>query len=205
MAQEQNFKTSLTVGFMNIRGQSKLNTEKQLQIEAFLKQYKCDILHLQETNIEHETFSSCSFISNNYNIIQNNCLSQYGTSSLVKSEFVVENVRCDSEGRALIFDVGEITFANLYFNSGTDAIARAGREKICSEVLPNLLINSKENGCAGGDLNCIIDKKDATKYPEAKMSKCLQRLVKVRNWKDSFRCLHPATLKFSRFYEKFQG
>ena len=63
------FKSSITVGFMNIKGQSRLNTEKQLQIEAFLKQYKCDILHLQETNIEQETFSTCSYICNNYDSI----------------------------------------------------------------------------------------------------------------------------------------
>ena len=33
------------------------------------------------------------------------------------------------------------------------------------------------------------------------MSKCLQRLVKLRNWKDSYRDLYPSTQKFSRFYE----
>ena len=110
-------------------------------------------------------------------------------------------MRCDSEGRVLLFDIGQMTFANLYFNSGTDAIARAGREKLCSEVLPNLLINSKDIGCAGGDLNCIIEKKDATKFPDAKMSKCLQRLVKLKGWSDSFRILHPTSLKYSRFYE----
>ena len=183
MNQKSTFKSSINVGFMNIRGQSKLNIEKQLQIEDFLKQQKCDILHLQETNIEHETFSTCSYLSNNYNILQNNSLSQYGTSSLVKTEFIVENVRCDSEGRVLIFDVSQM--------SGTDATARAAREKICSEVLPNLMINSKESGCAGGDLNCIIEKKDATKHPEAKMSNCLRRLVKARDWSDSFIHLHP--------------
>ena len=123
MNQKSTFTSSITVGFMNIRGQSKLNIEKQLQIE------KCDILHLQETNIEHETFSTCSYISNNYNILQNNSLSQYGTFSIVKTEFLVENIRCDSEGRVLIFDVSQMTFANLYLNSGTDATARAGREK----------------------------------------------------------------------------
>ena len=33
------------------------------------------------------------------------------------------------------------------------------------------------------------------------MSRCLQRLVKVNGWSDSFRNLHPTTLKYSRFYE----
>ena len=120
---------------------------------------------------------------------------------MVKSDFLVENIRCDSQGRVLIFDVGQMTFANLYLNSGTDSIARAGREKVCSEVLPNLLINSKEYGCAESDFNCIIDKKDGTKKPESKMSKCLQRLVKMKNWKDSYREIFPSTTKYSRFYE----
>ena len=74
MEQKTGFKASIKVGFMNIRGQSKLNIEKQLQIENFLKQQNCDILHLQETNIEPETFSTCSFIFNNYEILQNNSL-----------------------------------------------------------------------------------------------------------------------------------
>ena len=53
---------SITVGFMNIKGQSRLNIEKQIQIEDFLRKYNCDILNLQETNIETETFSTCNFM-----------------------------------------------------------------------------------------------------------------------------------------------
>ena len=119
---EPNLKSStdnlsrIKVGFMNIRGQSGLKIEKQLQIEEFVKRFKCDILHLQESNIEDETFSTCNYICSNYNILQNNNLSQYGTSSLVKSEFIIENLRCDTQGRALVFDVGQLTFDNIYFN-----------------------------------------------------------------------------------------
>ena len=118
---------------------------------------------------------------------------------------MIENVRCDSDGRVLVFDINQLTFANLYFHSGTDAAARAGREKLCGLIIPNILINSKGHGCTGGDLNCIIEKKDATKYPEAKMSKCLERLVKVRNWKDSFRSLHPTAQTYSRYYDTSRG
>ena len=130
-----NLRNSLIVGFLNIRGQSKLYIEKQLQIEEFLKQYKCDILHLQEINIEDETFSNCHIISSNYNILQNNSINKYGTASLVKNDLEVENIRCDTEGRALVFDVNDMTFANMYFHSGTYAISRSGRGKMCSEVL----------------------------------------------------------------------
>ena len=92
------FKASIRIGFMNIKGQSKLKIEKQIQIETFLKQFKCDVLHLQETNIESDTFSTCSYIYNNYNIFQNNSINKYGTSSLVKSDLLVENIKCDTEG-----------------------------------------------------------------------------------------------------------
>ena len=205
MEQQNEFNTvnrsSLRIGFMNIRGQSGLQIRKQVQIEAFVRRHDCDILHLQEANIESETFSSCDFISSNYNIFSNNSVSKYGTASLVKSGLMVENVRCDTEGRVIIFNIGQLTFTNIYLHSGTDGQSRAGRERICSEVLPNLLINSKLTGCAGGDFNCINDKKDATNHPEAKMSRCLQRLVKVNNWSDSYRAVHPTTLAYSRYYE----
>ena len=132
------FRNSIIIGFMTIRGQSRLNTDKQIQIEDFLKKYKCDILNLQETDIQPETFSTCKYTSSNYNILANNSTTNYGTSSLVKSEFVVENIKYDSDGRVMIFDIDHMTFGNMYFNSGTDSIARRGRDKLCSEVLPNI-------------------------------------------------------------------
>ena len=47
---------TLTVGFLNILGQSKLKQAKQDQIQFILQQNKIDILHLQETNIS-ESFN----------------------------------------------------------------------------------------------------------------------------------------------------
>ena len=58
--------------FMNIRGQTGLNISKQIQIENFIKSYKVDILNCQEINISDETFSTCNFISSQYDIISNN-------------------------------------------------------------------------------------------------------------------------------------
>ena len=67
----------LTITYMNIRGQTGLKIEKQVQIEAFIKQYKVDILHLQEVNIDRDSFSSCDFITSNFNILQNNSINKY--------------------------------------------------------------------------------------------------------------------------------
>ena len=191
----------LSVAYLNIRGQSGLTIVKQLQIEAFAKFNHCDIVHLQEAHIEDATFSTCDFINSSYNIIDNNSINKYGTASLVKSELCTENICCDSEGRVIVFNIGEITLANIYLQSGTDSKSRNSRENYCCEVIPGLLANCKEIGIIGGDLNCIIDKKDATHYPEAKMSKGLQRLVKLKECKDSFRTLYPDTIAFSRHYE----
>ena len=53
----------------------------------------------------------------------------------------------------------------------------------------------------GGDFNCIVNKMDASQYPEAKMSRGLQRLINLKNWQDSFRTLYPSLKTFSRYYE----
>ena len=45
---------------------------KQVQIEDFMKFKKIDIAHLQESEICDKTFSTCSFISSNFNIYTNN-------------------------------------------------------------------------------------------------------------------------------------
>ena len=171
-----------TIAYLNIRGQSFLSDSKQKQIEAFSKYNKCDIIHLQEAHLEDETFSNCDFISSSFNIIANNSPSKYGTASLVRSELTPENIRFDTEGRVIVFDIGQFTLANIYLHSGTDSVSRSGRERYCCDILTNLLLNSKESGCVGGDLNCIVDRRDATHHPEAKMSKAIQRLIKLKDW-----------------------
>ena len=103
---------------------------KTVTDRTFAKYYQCDVLHLQEANIDEETFSSCNFLQNSYNIFENNSINKYGTASLVKSELIVDNLRYDSEGRVIIFDIGNLTLGNVYLHSGTDAAARSSRENI---------------------------------------------------------------------------
>ena len=64
----------------------------------------------------------------------------------------------------------DITIGNFYVFSGTDGLSRNKRENILAEVIPRILIK-KPLGIWGGDLNSIIDKKDA------KMSPSCRRLV----------------------------
>ena len=195
----------LTIAYMNIHGQSKLPTAKQLQIEDFIKYNKIDILHLQESNIDPETFSSCNFVSSSFNIIANNSENKYGTATILRSDLNFDNVKCDTAGRAIVFDIGCTTFGNFYAQSGTDGQSRARRETFCAETIPNILINCKSSGCLGGDFNMIINKQDATAHQAAKMSPTFQRVVRTFKWTDSYRELHPNTSQFSRYYGEGRG
>ena len=93
----------LTISYMNIHGQSNLTTVKQLQIQDFIKYKNIDVLHLQEIEIDEDTFSECDYISSYFNIISNNSVNKYGTASLIRSDLEYGNVRCDTSGRAIMF------------------------------------------------------------------------------------------------------
>ena len=190
----------LTIACMNIHGQTNIPTVKQLQIQDFIKYNKIDILHLQEIEISDKTFSQCDFISSSYSLISNNSENKFGTATLLRSDLKFYNVRCDTAGRAIVFDVGGVSFGNFYAHSGTDGVSRTSRESFCAETIPNLLVNCQPSGCLGGDYNMIIDKCDATNHPEAKMSPTFKKLVRSFNCVDSFRSIHPTAVQFSRYY-----
>ena len=191
----------LIISYLNIRGQTGLHLDKQYQIEEFLKRSNSDILHLQEANIEENTFAECNYIESNFTVITNNAENKYGTASIVRNDLEVKNVMCDTNGRVLVFDISGITFGNFYLPSGTDGLSRNRRENYCSEIIPQILLNCQLSGCVGGDFNCITNKADASNHPEGKMSPSLKRLLKTFEWKDSFRALHPNISTFSRYYE----
>ena len=94
--------STLTILYVNIRGQTKFYLDKQLQLQEMIKRFNCDIVHLQESHIEDDTFSKCDYIRNNYSVISNNSTTGYGTSSIVKNEIQVENISFDTEGRVIV-------------------------------------------------------------------------------------------------------
>ena len=186
---------------MNILGQTGLKNSKQVQIEQFLKTYKIDILHCQEINIENETFESCNFINSSYNIIPNNASNKYGTCTLVSSNLQTSDVKVDTNGRMIMFNIEDVTFANVYLPSGNNPSMRQSRENYFAEVIPQLLVNSCVTGCIGGDWNSIICEKDASNNAGQKMSSSLKRLTKIFNWTDSYRYCYPHGKSFSHYYE----
>ena len=136
---------SLKVGYINLRAQSGFGSPKQAQVEHFVKLEKFDILHLQEAQILEDTFENCDYITSNYSIITNNARNPYGTASLVANSLEPVNIKLDTQGRVIVFDIGEVTFANVYLPSGNDTVMRNLREEYISLSIPQLLINRKEN------------------------------------------------------------
>ena len=169
---------SLNIGYINLRAQTGFGPPKQLQIEKFLKFHKIDI-HLQEAQIKEDTFEMCDFITSNYEIIANNASNSYGTASLVANSLQPTNIKVDTLGRVLVFNVENVTFANVYLPCGNEPGMRNLREDYISLIIPQLLINKKDLGCIGGDWNCIADKIDATKNQAQKVSASLKRAIKT--------------------------
>ena len=197
-------KNKLSILCLNTFGQTKLTLQKQLQIQDIIKSYKTDVVHLQETDSDDNTFKKCNYILNNYTVISNNSPTGYGTMSLVKNDLKVDNISLDTAGRIIVFEIDNITHCNVYLEAGTDSNSRSAREQYLSDTLPNLLINRCSSGYLCGDWNCISDKRDATNHPDSKLSKSLNRLMKVFELKDSHRILFPSATDYSHFYSAGQ-
>ena len=86
-----NTNSVLSIGFINIRGQTGLTSAKQSQIESFLVKERIDILHLQEINICDESFENCSVVSSSYNLISNNSPTKYGRTKSGVLELAVHS------------------------------------------------------------------------------------------------------------------
>ena len=200
--EQQNEDKTLTVGFLNILGQTKLSQPKQKQLEFIVKQHKIDILHMQETNIEDEAFEFCPYIANNYQILAQNNETGYGVCSLVHKKLTTENEFFHPTGRLITFDIGNVTMVNTYLPSGSDTNAKNQRENMCGQIIPNMLLNAKKAGLAGGDFNNITDPRDCSHHPEQKLSPNLKKLITLFKWKDCFRLLHPKVTTYSHFYNR---
>ena len=156
--------------------------------------------------IDEDSFSECHYVRNNFNVLSNNTPGNtpYGTASLVRSDIEVTNILTDDSGRIILFDAVGCTWGNFYLPSGTDGASRTLREHYCAELIPQLMINRKKNGAVGGDLNSITSVQDSIKNAGVKMSPSFKTLVSAFSLTDSFRCLHPKKVQFSRYYSSSQ-
>ena len=188
----------MKIAYLNTYGQSGLSNQKLLELENFIELNRLDIVCLQETDIQENTFCGCNILSRFIPIVNNN-KSGYGTCTLVRKTFSYDNVVKDSEGRLVSIDIDGMSIVNVYLQSGTDQDSRTEREEYINNV-PNLLLYKKKNGLFGGDMNSIVDKKDSLNYPEQKMSKCFKKLINIYRMSDCYRQLYPHSKQYSRYY-----
>ena len=129
---------SLKIGFINIYGQTGFSSSKVLEFENVIEYNKLDVVCLQETDIDQNTFSECNILRKYIPII-NNSSTGYGTCTLVSKVLSVDNIIKDSDGRFISVDVDKNTIVNLYLPSGTDQNSKTKREDIIDRI-PNLLL-----------------------------------------------------------------
>ena len=189
----------LSIGYLNARGQTKLNKAKQLMIQNLLIQKKLDILNLQEIHLDDHSFEDCDFIRNHFQILRNNSENGYGVASLVKRCLAISEVCAYPGGRILSFKVGETRLGNVYLPSGTEA--RSEREEFCGKIIPEVFLGA-HSGVVGGDWNAITNAIDTTCNPDQKISRNLGNLAKTFNWEDCFRLLFPKVKTFSHVYKR---
>ena len=146
----------LKIASLNCQGQTGITPAKALFINDLVKRNKYDILNLQETMINEDTFELCDEIIRNYNVITNNTTNFYGTTCLIKNYYNIRDLRRDAEGRIIIFDIEDITYVNIYPKAGTDANSRNNRENMFASILPNMLRYHKDHLIIAGDWNWFV-------------------------------------------------
>ena len=135
----------MKIAYLNTYGQSGLSNQKLLELENFIELNRLDIVCLQETDIQENTFCGCNILNRFIPIVNNN-KSGYGTCTLVRKTFSYDNVIKDSEGRLVSIDIGGMSIVNVYLQSGTDQDSRTEREEYINN-LPNLLLYKKNRRC----------------------------------------------------------
>ena len=109
-----------------------------MELDNFINHHKLDVICLQETDIDQNTFSECNILRR-FSLIINNSSTGYGTCTLVRKDLSVDNIIKDSDGRFISADVDKISIVNLYLPSGTDQNSKSKREDMIDNIL-NLLL-----------------------------------------------------------------
>ena len=154
----------LVVASLNIRGQLTLSQARILQLEDFIKHFKIDILNLQETDLKADSFADNNFLFSNFDLLINNSPKKFGVSTLIKNDIAYDNVKIDTEGRVLSYELSdlEITGTNIYLQSGILKEHKDSRDNYSSKVIPEILQNKKNSSFITGDWNNIISKSETT-------------------------------------------
>lgn len=179
--------------------------------KVFLQKYNPDILCVQEIKISEEARLKEQFDFVGYQEFWNPAQrpGYSGTACLVRNDLKVTmlaKLDWDNEGRILILDLGKYYLANIYFPNANDALSRLDfKINFNDKLLKHLKkLEIKKPVIVTGDFNVAHQEIDLAR-PKANIGKA-GFTQEERNWldkflssgfKDSFRELHPQTIKYS--------
>ena len=195
----------LTVGSLNIRGQLTFGHSRILQLEDFVKQYNIDVLNLQETDFKEDVFQDNDFLFSNYQLIINNSPKGFGTATLLKNDLEFDNVKMDTCGRLISYDLTDIdiTGCNIYLQCGITKEHRESRDLYSSKIIPEIFHNRKHSSFITGDWNCIVSKTETTRNADNKISTVTQKMISTLGLVDSYRKIFPRDDKTMSFYYQY--
>ena len=181
---------------------SNLNTCRDAKTRSgilnVLKCHKPDIWLMQEVNVSTEELqsliqslnysASCNILSENEN--------SRGTAFVWKNTLNMKNIFTVEECRVQTAQLDSLNLINVYAPSGSDN-KFARRELFGHTVMhayrsfyPNLPL-------MGGDMNCILENKDAKFNANQKKCEALRMIVNNFNLKDAFRQFYPNKIEYT--------
>lgn len=153
-----------------------------------------DLVFIQETN--HTTNELTNLVQRfGYSAFTSLDGDKPGVGFIYKTSIQVDEIHVWQPGRLLFVRIGNISFVNVYANSGN--LYKHQRNIMFTETLFRNLSTKSLLPVLLGDFNCILSKLDTTDNFERKFCQALMDLVHTLDYTDGFRKLYPNSLEFT--------
>ena len=181
---------------------SNLNTCRDAKTRSgildVLKRHKPDIWLMQEVNVSTEELQSLIKTSNysaSCNILSENENSR-GTAIVWKNTLEMKNIFTVEECRVQSAQLGPLNLLNVYAPSGNDN--KFARRELFGQTIMHSYRSFYPNlPLMGGDMNCIMENKDAKFNANQKKCEALRMLINNFNLKDAFRQFYPNKVEYT--------
>lgn len=180
MAELQSYKIA-TINMNGISSEAKLAA-----LASFIRSSEADVVFLQEVAV-------ADLQLHGFNIVVNIDERRRGTAIAVRTYFEYNNVRRSLDSRIISLRCNDTTFINVYAPPGSQN--RGTREHFFNCILPHYLQNATGFVVLGGDLNSVVNQKDATGINSH--SPMFRKLMQAGDLRDSWEILHRERVEFS--------
>ena len=159
----------LKIATININGLK--SAEKRKKLFSLCKTNNLDVICFQEM-----AFSSCEFLSSEYNLITNISPQVNGVGMAIKIGINFNNVLKDGEGRIIKCKIEGMNLVNIYAPSGREK--RVERSTFFQERIPPYLIHKRNPTILVGDFNAVEHENDVKLKTRKRRSKITNKQLK---------------------------